>query len=224
MKLPAIAALTLGLTFTAAAQTDKATLKTDQEKAAYSIGFRIGSQMKSQGVEISQESLASGIKDALGGNPPALSDSEMEQAIMGMQKTMMAKMEAKGAEAKKAGEAFLAENKKKEGIKTTASGLQYKVIKEGTGPKPTAEDTVSTHYKGTLVDGKEFDSSKGEPVTFPVKGVIPGWTEALQLMPVGSKWQLFIPSDLAYGERGAGGAIPPNSTLIFDIELVEIKK
>jgi FKBP-type peptidyl-prolyl cis-trans isomerase FklB len=143
-----------------------------------------------------------------------------------MRTKQMEKQKVAGEKNRKEAEAFLAENKKKEGVKVTASGLQYKVIKAGTGPMPKADDTVVTHYRGTLTDGTEFDSSykRNEPATFPVKGVIKGWTEALQMMPVGSKWQLVIPGDLAYGERGSPPKIGPNATLQFDIELIEIKK
>jgi FKBP-type peptidyl-prolyl cis-trans isomerase FklB len=164
------------------------------------------------------------------GQKPLMTEQEIRDTIGAFQKEMMAKQQelAKqmGEKNKKEGEVFLAENKKKEGVKTLASGLQYKVIKAGTGKKPKATDTVTTHYRGTLVDGTEFDSSarQGKPATFQVKGVIPGWTEALQLMEEGAKWQLFIPSNLAYGERGTqGGPIGPNAALIFDIELISIQ-
>jgi FKBP-type peptidyl-prolyl cis-trans isomerase FklB len=171
-----------------------------------------------------------GLKDALAGSKLLLTDEEAKAALTALQTEVRAKEEAKSkaaaVENKKSGEAFLAANKAKEGIVTLPSGLQYKVIKEGTGPKPTAEDTVLCHYRGTLVDNTEFDSSykRGEPLKIPVGGVIKGWTEAIQLMPVGSKWQLFIPSDLAYGERGAPGSpIGPNSALIFDVELISVE-
>jgi FKBP-type peptidyl-prolyl cis-trans isomerase FklB len=159
-----------------------------------------------------------------------MTEQEVNQTMMNFQKDMMAKQQARtkelGEKNKKEGEAFLAENKKKEGVITLPSGLQYKVIKEGDGKIPTINDTVTVHYRGTLIDGKEFDSSytRGQPVTFPVKGVIPGFSEALQLMKGGSKWQLFVASNLAYGERGAGEEIGPNATLIFDIELISIKE
>jgi FKBP-type peptidyl-prolyl cis-trans isomerase FklB len=147
----------------------------------------------------------------------------MMEAMKSLQKQMMAAEQAAGEANLKAGEAFLAENGKKEGVKTTASGLQYKVIKSGTGKTPKAEDTVSVNYKGTLISGKEFDASNGEPVTFKVNGVIPGWTEALQLMKEGDKWMVYIPSKLAYGENAPGGPIGPNETLIFEVELVSVK-
>jgi FKBP-type peptidyl-prolyl cis-trans isomerase FklB len=204
-------------------------LKTQQDKVSYSIGMNIGSNFKKQGIEVNADVMMKGIKDGMDGTKPLIDETEMREVMTAFQKEMMAKTESRnkvaGEKNKKDGETFLAENKKKEGVKTTASGLQYRVIKEGTGEMPKATDTVVTNYKGTLIDGTEFDSSykRGEPATFPVTGVIKGWTEALQLMKVGSKWQLFIPSELAYGEKGAGRDIGPNATLIFEIELVSIK-
>jgi FKBP-type peptidyl-prolyl cis-trans isomerase FklB len=159
-----------------------------------------------------------------------MTDQEYKETMTNFRTEMTQKKTAQMKEAgdrnKKEGEKFIADNKKKEGVITTASGLQYKIITKGTGASPKATDTVSVHYKGTLIDGKEFDSSyrRGQPASFPVNGVIKGWTEALQLMKEGSKWQLFIPSELAYGDRGAGRDIGPNSTLIFDVELISIKK
>jgi FKBP-type peptidyl-prolyl cis-trans isomerase FklB len=205
-------------------------LKTQKDKVSYSIGMDIGMTLKNQSIEVDPAILARGIKDSMSGQKPLMAEQEIRDTIAAFQKEMMAKQQelAKqmGEKNKKQGEAFLAENKKKEGVKTLASGLQYKVIKVGTGKKPKATDTVTTNYRGTLVDGTEFDSSarQGKPATFPVNGVIPGWTEALQLMEEGAKWQLFIPSNLAYGERGTpGGPIGPNAALIFDIELVSIQ-
>jgi len=206
------------------------TLKTQKEKASYAIGMNIGKNLKRDSVEIDAAMLYRALKDALAGNKLLLTDEEAKAALMALQTEVRAKEEAKvkaaGVENKKTGETFLAANKTKEGVVTLPSGLQYKIIKEGTGPKPTAEDTVLCHYRGTLVDNTEFDSSykRGEPLKIPVGGVIKGWTEAIQLMPVGSKWQLYIPSDLAYGERGAPGSpIGPNSALIFDVELISIE-
>jgi FKBP-type peptidyl-prolyl cis-trans isomerase len=173
--------------------------------------------------------MARGLRDALSGGKTLLTDDQAQAAIMEVQNDMrqkqQAKMQVEGAANKKEGEAFLAGNKGKESIVTLPSGLEYKILKQGTGPKPTANDTVVCNYKGTLINGTEFDSSykRGQPATFPVSGVIKGWTEALQLMPVGSKWQLFIPSDLAYGDRGAGPDIGPDSTLIFEVELMSIE-
>lgn len=207
----------------------KKTLQTPKEKQSYSIGADIGSKLKSQSIEIDPDTLAQGIKDAVSGGKLLLTEQEINETLSTLQKELMEKQAERakqlGEKNKKEGEAFLSENKKKEGVKTLPSGLQYKVIKEGTGKTPKADDTVVTNYRGTLTDGTEFDSSykRGQPATFPVKGVIAGWTEALQLMKEGSKWELFIPSSLAYGERGAGNVIGPNATLIFEIELISVK-
>jgi FKBP-type peptidyl-prolyl cis-trans isomerase len=206
------------------------TLKTQKEKASYAIGMNIGKNLKRDSVEVDPAVLYRALKDAYVGNNLLLTDEEAKAALTALQAEVRAKEDAKlkaaAVENKKTGEAFLAANKTKEGVVTLPSGLQYKIIKEGTGPKPTAEDTVLCHYRGTLVDNTEFDSSykRGEPLKIPVGGVIKGWTEAIQLMPVGSKWQLYIPSDLAYGERGAPGSpIGPNSALVFDVELISIE-
>jgi FKBP-type peptidyl-prolyl cis-trans isomerase len=206
------------------------TLKTQKEKASYAIGMNIGKNLKRDSVEVDPAVLYRALKDAYTGSKLLLTDEEAKTALTTLQSEVRAKEEAKtkaaAVENKKTGEAFLAANKTKEGVVTLPNGLQYKVIKEGTGPKPTAEDTVLCHYRGALVDNTEFDSSykRGEPLKIPVGGVIKGWTEAIQLMPVGSKWQLFIPSDLAYGERGAPGSpIGPNSTLVFEVELISIE-
>ena len=212
-------------------------LKDQKDKVSYAIGLDIGRNLKRQGVEVTAEALSAGVRDAMTGGKPALSDDEAKEVLNAYRTELMAKQQSmakeQGEKSKKEGEAFLADNQKKEGVKThtvklpngTNAVLQYKVLTAGTGPKPSTNDTVATHYRGTLIDGTEFDSSykRGEPATFPVTGVIKGWTEALLLMPVGSKWQLFIPSELAYGERGNGRVIPPNSTLLFDIELVSIQ-
>lgn len=211
----------------APAAPGKIAFKDQRDKVSYSIGLNIGKSMKSQGVDVDFETMLKGLKDGASGATPSLTEDEIQVVMTAFQQEMMAKQSEKGNKAKKEGEDFLAANKKKEGIKTTESGLQYKVIKQGTGPKPKPSDTVAAQYRGTFIDGSEFDSSAkhgGKPVEFPVTGVIPGWTEALQLMTVGSKWQLFIPSDLAYGPTGSPPAIPGGSTLIFDIELVSIVK
>ncbi|MDP4174250.1 MAG: FKBP-type peptidyl-prolyl cis-trans isomerase [Bacteroidota bacterium] len=209
----------------------KADLKTQKDKVSYSIGLDIGKTMKRQSIEVEPKALLQGIKDALAKDSLyLLTDAEIQEVMTNWQKDMMAKQTAKmkeeGDKNKKEGEAFLAQNKTKSGVKTTASGLQYKVITAGNGVTPKPEDKVKCNYRGTLLNGTEFDNSykRGEPIVFPVKGVIKGWTEALQMMKVGDKWQLFIPSDLAYGEQGAGQTIPPNATLIFEVELLGIEK
>jgi FKBP-type peptidyl-prolyl cis-trans isomerase FklB len=201
--------------------------KDKKEKTGYAIGVNIGQDMKRFSIEIDADMVAQGVKDANAGKLK-LSDEEIRTTLADLSKEMQGKenerMKTLSEKNKKEGDAFLAENKKKEGVKTLPSGLQYKIIKQGTGEAPKATDTVTTNYRGTLIDGAEFDSSykRGQPASFPVNGVIPGWTEALQLMKTGSKWQLFIPSNLAYGERGPG-PIGPNAVLVFEIELLSIK-
>lgn len=200
-----------------------------KERISYSIGMFFGNMIKRQGTDVDVDTIAVAIKDILGTGTTRLTEQEAQQTMMAMNKEAAAKREAEakvaGEKNKEEGEKFLAENAKKTGVKTTESGLQYKVITEGTGPTPHSSDTVSTQYKGRLINGTEFDSSykRGQAMEFPVTGVIPGWTEALQKMKVGSKWELYIPSQLAYGERGQGRDIGPNSTLIFEIELLAIK-
>lgn len=224
--------MTLGIVLLvgpAANAEEKKALQTAKEKQSYSLGADIGTKLKAQSIDIDADLFAQGIKDAVSGEKFLMTEQERKETLTGLQKELMEKQAERvkqiSEKNKKEGEAFLSENKKKEGVKTLPSGLQYKVIIEGAGKTPKAEDTVVTHYRGTLIDGTEFDSSykRGEPATFPVKGVIPGWTEALQLMKEGSKWELVIPSNLAYGERGAGNAIGPNATLIFEIELISVK-
>ncbi|HVF71973.1 MAG TPA: FKBP-type peptidyl-prolyl cis-trans isomerase [Chthoniobacterales bacterium] len=221
--LSALSAASLGLA------QDKPQLKDQKDKASYSIGYDIGSTFKKQNIELNADALLAGMKEAMAGKEGTLTKEEREKTLETFQKEMMEKQVAASKEAAAKnlaeGEKFLAENKKKEGIKTTASGLQYKVVKEGNGPTPKDTDTVVTNYRGTLIDGTEFDSSykRNEPATFPVNRVIKGWTEALQLMKVGSKYQLYIPAALGYGERGAGKDIGPNATLVFDVELLSIK-
>ncbi|SRR6266404_307667 len=204
---------------------DKSTpLKDPKDKISYSIGLNIGLNLKKQNVSVNPDTFVLGLKDALAGKPQ-MTEEQVKETMTAFEKEMIDKQKATGVKNGADGEKFLAENKKKEGVKTTASGLQYKVVKEGTGAQPKESDTVIANYRGTLIDGTEFDSSykRGQPATFPVSGVIKGWTEALQMMKVGSKYQLFIPASLAYGERAVGPDIGPNSTLIFEVELVDVK-
>lgn len=199
-------------------------LKDQKDKVSYSIGMQIGFNLGRQKVDINPDVLAAGIKDAIAGKPQLTSD-QVKDIMAQFEKDMEQKQKEVGEKNKTEGAKYLEENKKKPGVKTTASGLQYKVIKEGTGVQPKATDMVTVNYRGTLIDGTEFDSSykRGQPATFPVNGVIKGWTEALQLMKQGSKFQLFIPSNLAYGERAMGPDIGANSTLIFEVELQDVK-
>jgi len=212
----------------AATATHSAALSTDKQKQSYALGMNIARGLQRDEVDLDQPALMQGIKDELNGKAQ-LTDEQAVAELKQLSDAVGAKQQQKAqvaAEANmKEGETFLAANKAKPGVVVLPSGLQYKIEKEGTGPKPTAADTVVCNYRGTFIDGKEFDSSykRGQPATFPVGGVIKGWTEALQLMPVGSKWQLYIPSQLAYGPQGAGGVIGPNETLVFDVELLSIK-
>ncbi len=199
-------------------------LKYQKDKVSYSVGLQIGFNLSRQKVDINPDVLAAGIKDALAGKPQ-LNPDQIKEVMTTFEKDMEQKQKDAGEKNKTEGAKFLEENKKKEGVKTTASGLEYKVLKEGNGAQPKATDTVSVNYRGTLINGTEFDSSykRGQPATFPVNGVIKGWTEALQLMKVGSKYQLFIPSSLAYGERAVSPDLGANSTLIFEVELLDAK-
>jgi FKBP-type peptidyl-prolyl cis-trans isomerase len=215
---------------TAQAGADEATsLKTPQEKLSYGIGADLGRNLKRLGIDVNPELIRKGIADGLSDGKLQMSDEEIGAALQGLQAQIQRKTAQAASvaseENKKAGEAFLAQNKSKEGVVSLPSGLQYKILKAGDGKKPTEADTVECNYRGTLVNGTEFDSSyrRGQPATFGVTQVIAGWKEALQLMPVGSKWQLFVPPELAYGERGVGREIGPNSTLIFEVELLAIK-
>lgn len=196
------------------------------DKVSYFIGTNMGSQLKGQGIDVDIAALTAGIADAISGKDSKYTQEELMVAMQAFEGKMQADAAKKSEVAKAAGDMFMADNGKREGVKTTESGLQYEVLKAADGPKPAATDQVKVHYHGTLVDGKVFDSSveRGEPVTFPVHGVIKGWVEALQLMPVGSKWKLFIPSELAYGKQGAGADIGPDSALVFEVELLEIVK
>jgi FKBP-type peptidyl-prolyl cis-trans isomerase FklB len=222
-----IALITLfcGQAFAADAPASK-----ELDKVGYSIGYQVGSDLKRQGIEFNAESLLQGVQDAVSGNAPAMTPEEIQQTFVELKQKLMAarekEMKEKGEKNLAEGKAFLAENAKKEGVVTLPSGLQYKIIKEGTGNTPRGEDTVTVNYRGTLINGSEFDSSysRNEPATFRADRVIAGWREALQLMKEGAKWQLFIPPDLAYGDRGVNEVIGPNSTLIFEVELLSIQK
>lgn len=205
------------------------TLATQKDKVSYGIGMNIGKNLKNDGIEVDPSVFLMGLKDGIGGGKTQMSDEEVRAVLTALQKDVGEKRAAAmkvAAEKNKAeGEAFLAANGKKEGVVTLPSGLQYKVLSSGKGKSPIATDKVEVNYRGTLINGTEFDSSykRGQTATFPVSGVIPGWTEALQKMKVGDKWQLFVPSSLGYGEHGAGREIGPNATLIFEVELLAIK-
>jgi FKBP-type peptidyl-prolyl cis-trans isomerase FklB len=205
-------------------------LKNQKDKVSYSIGLEMGSGMKQQKLDVDPDLVLRGFRDGFSGAKRSMTEDEVKEVMEVFEKELEARMAKESQELpaknKKEGDAFLAENKKKEGVKTLPSGLQYKIVREGTGATPKMDDKVSTHYRGTLIDGTEFDSSysRKEPSSFTLRQVIKGWQEALQLMKVGSKWQLFIPSELAYADKGAGRTIGPNATLIFDIELLSIEK
>jgi FKBP-type peptidyl-prolyl cis-trans isomerase FklB len=206
----------------------KIELKTPKEKQSYSIGFDMGSNIKRNGIDVDPNILTKAIKDALSGGLPLMTEQEMRESIVALQKDMAAKQQGRAKELgdknRKEGEAFLVENKKKDGVTTLPSGLQYMILAEGKGNQPKATDTVTVQYRGTLIDGSEFDSSykRGQPATFALNQVIKGWTEGVQLIKEGGKIRLFVPSELAYGERGAGAQIGPNATLIFEVELLSI--
>ncbi|GAA4356907.1 FKBP-type peptidyl-prolyl cis-trans isomerase [Kangiella marina] len=197
---------------------------TTEAKASYGIGLQMGQQVSGAFPGVTIDAVIAGIQDAFSGNESQVSNEDLNAAFQEIQKVVEEENAKKAKEFAAEGEAFLAENAKRDEVTVLDSGLQYEVITEGSGDVPTAESTVKTHYAGTLVNGQEFDSSykRGEPAEFPVGGVIPGWTEALQKMPVGSKWKLYVPYNLAYGERGAGGAIGPYQALVFEIELLDI--
>ncbi|QIQ21722.1 FKBP-type peptidyl-prolyl cis-trans isomerase [Zophobihabitans entericus] len=199
--------------------------ETIEEQASYGIGLQIGQQLQESGLKnLSSKAIEAGLADVLAGNPPALSLEVLHNALSKLHEAAAQERQEKSKLAAKEGTEFLAANLAKDGVKSTESGLQYKVLNQGSGAIPSAADHVRVHYTGRLIDGTVFDSSeqRGQPAEFPVSGVIAGWVEALQLMPVGSKWQLYIPQELAYGERGAGASIPPYSALIFDVELLDI--
>jgi FKBP-type peptidyl-prolyl cis-trans isomerase len=225
-------ALVAGLATACDKQQDRGSteLNTDAQKFGYAIGVDIGKSLSPVKDEVDIDALIAGLDEALAGKEPRLNDEDREkvksEVTRKLQQKQVEERTAKAAAAKAAGEKFLAENGKREGVKTTESGLQYEILTEGTGATPKATDKVTVHYKGTLIDGTEFDSSyaRGQPVTFPLGNVIPGWTEGLQLVKTGGKAKLYIPSSLGYGERGAGAKIGPNETLVFEVELIGIEK
>ncbi len=230
IRLAIVGILSVGVSAAFAAEPAKVELKDQRDKASYAIGLNWGNNIRSQGADLSVDVILQGLKDGMENKPAVLSEAQVQEVMKAFQAELRTKQEAKrkeqGEHNKTEGEAFLAENAKKAGVITLPSGLQYKIMKEGTGPKPSATDKVAVQYRGTLINGTEFDSSykRGpEPATFGVSQVVKGWTEALELMPVGSKWQLFVPAALGYGERGSRN-IEPNATLIFEVDLVEIKK
>lgn len=229
MLFTRIALATSLLSVSAFAAAKPGSSKGISDKASYTLGFQVGQNIHNYGAQINLDSFTKGFTDALAGKPGALSKEEMQKAMADFEQNLRSKMDSKkreqGDKNTKEGKSFLEANAKKPGVKVLPSGLQYKVITEGSGTSPKATDVVKTHYRGTLIDGKEFDSSyaRKEPAEFPVNGVIKGWTEALQLMKPGAKWQLFIPSELAYGTQGAGADIGPNATLIFEVELLAVK-
>ena len=229
MKHILAAIISTGLLFGVCSAADKLELKDQKDKESYSLGYQFGMSLKMQGVDINLDAYASAIRDALGGKEPRMSSEEMQSTVMGFRQRMadaqQKALKDQGEKNLAEGKSFLAENTKKTGVKTLPSGLQYKVLSEGAGKTPKKSDTVTVHYRGTFMNGTEFDSSiaRGQPATFKVDGVIPGWTEALQLMKEGAKWQLFIPAELAYGEKGMPPRIPPQSALVFDVELISVQ-
>jgi len=228
MKAEWILVLGLGLLAIPARAQDSTAPATQKDKVSYGIGVGVAKTLKAQGIDVNLDLVVKGLRDALSGQKLAMSDEEINSTMSALQQEVNQKQMQERAKLaddnKKAGDAFLADNGKRDGVVTLPSGLQYKIVKAADGKKPTDADSVSCNYRGTLTDGTEFDKSQaGQPATFQVGGVIPGFREALKLMPVGSTWQFFIPANLAYGERGAGNVIGPNATLIFEVELVSIK-
>ncbi|MCE0724302.1 MULTISPECIES: FKBP-type peptidyl-prolyl cis-trans isomerase [Legionella] len=230
MKMKLVTAAVMGLAMSTVMAADATSLVTDKDKLSYSIGADLGKNFKNQGIDINPDALAKGMQDGMSGAQLILTEQQMKDVLNKFQKELMAKRSAefnkKAEENKSKGDAFLSTNKSKSGVTVLPSGLQYKVIEAGTGNKPGKSDTVTVEYTGTLIDGTVFDSTEktGKPATFQVSQVIPGWTEALQLMPAGSTWEIYVPSDLAYGPRSVGGPIGPNETLIFKIHLISVKK
>ena len=225
MKLKLLTVFSLAA-LTAVPLASATELKTEKQKLSYIIGYQVGFNLKREGTEIDPSLLAEAVQDALNGAEPKLSREDMQATMKAVQQRKIKEQKAMLEKNEEAGQEFLAANKKKQGVVELPSGLQYKVIKAGTGNQPKADDTVTVNYKGTLINGKQFDSSydRGQPATFPINGVIQGWQEALQLMKEGGKWEIYVPAKLAYGARGAGSDIGPGETLIFDVELLEIKK
>jgi FKBP-type peptidyl-prolyl cis-trans isomerase FklB len=230
MKFSATIALGIVVLFSVCHAGDKPDLKDLMDRESYSLGYQFGQSLKAQGVDIDLDIYAAGIRDSLGGKEPRMSPEEiratvanLRQRVAGVQQKALKEQADKNY---RDGEDFLVENARKEGVKSLPSGLQYKVLRAGSGRAPKAADTVTVHYRGTFINGTEFDSSitRGQPQTFKVDGVIPGWTEALQLMKEGDKWQIFVPANLAYGEKGAPPRIPPNSALIFEVELISVQQ
>ena len=231
MKIKLVAAAVMGLAMsTAIAAADVTVLNTDLDKLSYSVGIDLGKNLKRQGIEINSAAMAQGIQDGMTGGKMLMTEQQMKDSLSKFQKDLMAKhaaeVDKQGAANKAKGDAFLSQNKAKPGVVTLPSGLQYKIITNGTGVKPAKTDEVTVEYTGTLIDGTVFDSTAktGKPATFKVAQVIPGWTEALQLMPAGSTWEVYVPANLAYGSRSVGGPIGPNETLIFNVHLISVKK
>lgn len=225
MVLAIVGITSAGAVFAQDTDTSPSPFGSDEERISYCIGVQLGMQLKPNAYPLNLDLVVTGMKDAIAGGELRVDRAAIGQALREYQEKSKEAADQKGKALEQQAADYLKQNATAEGVKTTASGLQYKVIKEGTGATPSATDTVRVHYTGTLVDGEKFDSSydRGEPAEFPVNGVIKGWTEALQIMKEGSKWQLVIPADLGYGESG-GGPIPPNATLLFDVELLEIVK
>ena len=225
MRSGLLSALSLLIFTSSAVVADSGKLDTDKKKLSYTIGYSIGMNLKNGKMDVDAKVVGQAIEEVMSGKKPGLTESEMKAVMQAFQAEKAKESAAAGEKNKVAGNKFLAENKTKEGVVTLPSGLQYKEIIAGKGKKPQLTDSVSVHYRGTLINGTEFDSSykRGAPTTLRANGVIKGWQEALQLMPEGAKWQIYVPGDLAYGPRGAGGMIGPNETLIFDIELVDIQ-
>ena len=231
MKMKLVAAAVMGLMVsTTMAATTMSAMKTNTDKLSYSIGNDLGTNLKKQNIEINPVALAQGMSDTMGNGKLVMTEAQMKETLTQFQKDIMAKRAAavskQSVDNKAAAEKFLNDNKAKEGVVTLASGLQYKIIKNGSGNRPTKEDMVTVEYTGRLLDGKVFDSTEksGKPATFKLSQVIPGWIEALQLMPAGSTWEIYVPPALAYGDRNVGGPIGPNETLIFNIHLISVKK